>query len=297
MWSGPRTRSTAMMRAWENRPDTAVVDEPLYAFYLSRTGIDDPGRDDVLASQPTDWRTVIDALTVGPVPDDRPIYYQKHMAPQLLPEVDRDALAGLRHAFLIRHPAEMLASYARVQPSLTMTEIGLPQQLEIYRRYGGPVVDTRDLVRAPEPVLRALCAALGVPFSPAMLSWPPGPRPTDGVWGRYWYQSVWRSTGFRPPPAAGAVAAPDAGRKTAPAAEPATHSGTAAGPVGSADAGAHAGAVPDADPEPTRAPAGDAPPAPERRPPEHLRPLLDQCMPIYAELYARRLAPPVNDPR
>ena len=63
MWSGPRTLSTATMRAWENRPDTVVVDEPLYAYYLAATGIDHPGRDAVLASQPTDWRTVVRSLT------------------------------------------------------------------------------------------------------------------------------------------------------------------------------------------------------------------------------------------
>ena len=68
MWSGPRTVSTALMRAWENRPDTAVTDEPLYAFYLDRTGLDHPGRDAVIASQPTDWRVVLDRLAIAPLP-------------------------------------------------------------------------------------------------------------------------------------------------------------------------------------------------------------------------------------
>jgi Sulfotransferase domain len=196
MWSGPRTVSTALMRAWENRPDTTVVDEPLYAFYLDRTGLDHPGRQQVMASQPTSWRTVLEQLTDGPLPPGRPVCYAKHMTHHLLPEVDRAALAPLRHAFLIRDPAELLASYARVRATPTLDDLGLWQQAEIFDRFGGPVIDSHDLLDAPETVLRALCAALGVPFSAQMLSWPAGPRDTDGVWAPYWYESVWRSTGF-----------------------------------------------------------------------------------------------------
>ena len=196
MWSGPRTVSTALMRSWENRPDTVVVDEPLYAFYLDRTGLAHPGRDEVIASQPTSWPEVIRQLTSGPLPPGRSVCYAKHMTHHLLPEVDRDALAPLRHAFLIRDPAELLASYARVRATPTMDDLGSWQQAEIFDRFGGPVIDSRDLLDRPEPVLRALCTALGVPFSARMLHWPAGPRDSDGVWAPYWYESVWRSTGF-----------------------------------------------------------------------------------------------------
>jgi Sulfotransferase domain len=196
MWSGPRTVSTALLRSWENRPDTVVVDEPLYAFYLDRTGLAHPGRDEVIASQPTSWRAVIQQLTCGPLPPGRSVCYAKHMTHHLLPEVDRGALAPLRHAFLIRDPAELLASYARVRATPTLDDLGIWQQAEIFDRFGGPVIDSRDLLDRPEPVLRALCTALGVPFSARMLHWPAGPRETDGVWAPYWYESVWRSTGF-----------------------------------------------------------------------------------------------------
>jgi hypothetical protein len=198
MWSGPRTVSTALMRAWENRPDTVVTDEPLYAFYLTATGLDHPGRDEVIASQPPDWRVVLRELTDGPLPPGVTIYYQKHMTHHLLPPVDRSALAGLRHAFLIRDPRSLLASYARVRSAPTLADLGLRQQAEIFEEFGGPVLDSADLLAAPEPALRALCAALGVPFSAAMLSWPPGPRASDGVWAPYWYDNVCRSTGFVP---------------------------------------------------------------------------------------------------
>jgi hypothetical protein len=207
MWSGPRTVSTALMRAWENRPDTVVKDEPLYSFYLTATGLDHPGRDEVIASQPMDWRVVLRELTTGPLPPGVTIYYQKHMTHHLLPWVDRSALAGLRHAFLIRDPRSLLASYARVRSAPTLADLGLRQQAEIFEEFGGPVLDSADLLAAPEPALRALCAALGVPFSAAMLSWPPGPRASDGVWAPYWYDSVRRSTGFVP--VTGPVSPPD----------------------------------------------------------------------------------------
>src|ERR1700761_9102541 len=202
MWSGPRTVSTALMRAWENRPDTVVTDEPLYAFYLDRTGLDHPGRDDVLASQPADWRVVLDRLARDPLPAGTRISYAKHMTHHLLPEVDRAGFAPMRHAHLIRDPRELLASYARVRAEPTLDDLGLRQQAEIFEAFGGPVVDSRDLLTSPEGILRALCQALDVPFDRAMLAWPPGPRDSDGVWAPHWYDSVHASAGFaayRPP--------------------------------------------------------------------------------------------------
>jgi hypothetical protein len=202
MWSGPRTVSTALMRAWENRPDTVVTDEPLYAFYLDRTGLDHPGREAVIASQPAGWRAVLDRLARDPLPPGARISYAKHMTHHLLPEVDRAGFAPMRHAHLIRDPRELLASYARVRAEPTLDDLGLRQQAEIFETFGGPVVDSRDLLTSPEAILRALCQALDVPFDRAMLSWPPGPRDSDGVWAPHWYDSVHASAGFaayRPP--------------------------------------------------------------------------------------------------
>jgi hypothetical protein len=198
MWSGPRTVSTALMRSFGNRPDTVVVDEPLYGYYLARTGVDHPGRDEVIASMPTEWQTVLSQLATAPLPDGASVFYQKHMTHHLLPEIDRGALGGLKHAFLIRDPVRLLASYARVRSRPVLADLGLEQQVEIFRTFGGPVIDSADILRAPRPALAALCDALGVSFDPAMLSWPAGPRPADGVWARHWYGSVWRSTGFGP---------------------------------------------------------------------------------------------------
>jgi hypothetical protein len=205
MWSGPRNVSTALMRSFGGRPDTLVVDEPLYAHYLAVTGLDHPARAEVLASQPTGWPAVAAALT-GPLPPWVRVHYQKHMAHHLLPGVGRGWLAGLRHGYLIRDPAHVVASYAKVRGEPALADLGYPQQVELFRRYGGPVVDAADLLADPPGVLAALCAALGIGYDPAMLSWPAGPRDTDGVWAPHWYAAALASTGFaRPTPAPPAV--------------------------------------------------------------------------------------------
>jgi Sulfotransferase domain len=203
MWSGPRNISTAMMRAWENRGDCTVVDEPLYAHYLEHTGLDHPGRDAVIAAGDPDWRRVAAQLT-GPVPRGKPIWYQKHMTHHLLAHMGRDWLGELTHAFLIRDPREVVLSYVRSRPNVTAEDIGVLQQLEIFQyvqrraRATPPVIDAAEFLKDPEGQLRALCTGLGVEFTPRMLHWPAGSRPSDGVWAPYWYGTVLRSTGFEP---------------------------------------------------------------------------------------------------
>jgi hypothetical protein len=203
MWSGPRNVSTAFMRAWENRPDTIVVDEPFYAHYLAATGLDHPGREEVIAHHESDWRRVVESL-LAPLPAGVGILYQKQMSHHLLPDMGREWLGSMTHGFLIRDPAPMLASLEDKLGRFDLDATGLPQQVEIFdfvvRTTGRvpPVVDSADLLAAPEAMLRALCAALGVPFSSRMLAWPAGPRATDGVWAKHWYDRVERSTGFEP---------------------------------------------------------------------------------------------------
>jgi Sulfotransferase domain len=196
MWSGPRNLSTAMMRSFENRADCSVVDEPLYAAYLAETGIDHPDPEAIMASQPTDPAVVVADLTSGPV--TTPMQYQKHMTHHMLPSVPRAPLASLTHAFLVRDPERVLTSYAKVRKEPTLEDLGLPQQLELFETYGGPVVDAADVLRDPRATLGSLCAGLGIAFDEAMLSWPAGPRDTDGVWAPYWYAGVRASTGFTP---------------------------------------------------------------------------------------------------
>ena len=203
MWSGPRNISTAMMRAWENRGDCAVLDEPFYAHYLAHTALDHPGRAEVIAAGETDWRQVVAQLT-SPVLGGKRICYQKHMTHHLLPHIGRGWMSELTHVFLIRDPREVLLSYVKSRPTVSAEDIGVVQQLQIFdyvHRLTGeppPVIDAGEFLKAPEAQLRTLCAQLQLEFTPRMLSWPPGPRASDGVWAPYWYDNVLRSSGFEP---------------------------------------------------------------------------------------------------
>jgi hypothetical protein len=203
MWSGPRNISTAMMRAWGNRADAFVIDEPLYAYYLSATGKKHPGADEVIASGETDWRRVIAQLT-GPIPNGKRIFFQKQMAHHLLPEVSREWLSAVTNCFLIRDPREVIASYIKKREDPVLPDLGFMQQAEIFDfvriRTSSipPVLDAKDVLENPERMLRLLCEAVGVDFSESMLWWPPGLRETDGIWARHWYGEVAKTTSFQP---------------------------------------------------------------------------------------------------
>ena len=209
MWSGPRNISTAMMRAFENRPDCAVTDEPFYAAYLAETGLDHPMREEVLASQPRDWRAVAASLVAD---EPAPIFYQKHMTHHMLPGFGVDWAGACRNAFLIRDPVAVLASYVKTRAEVTLEDIGVVRQHELFDREAQrlgrspPVVDSADVLADPRRTLGALCAALDIPFQEAMLAWPAGPRRSDGVWAPAWYQAVERSTGFAAPDRVAAAA-------------------------------------------------------------------------------------------
>jgi hypothetical protein len=201
MWSGPRNISTTMMRSWENREDSVVVDEPLYAHYLVATGVNHPGREDVIASQPNDWKVVAQQLT-GPIPENKSIWYQKHMTQHVLADTSLDWLDSLTNCFLIRRPELVVASFTKVRPDAALWELGFEQQTRIFehvsQKLGSApmVLDAEDVLRDPEAMLCALCQRLGIPFSERMLHWPAGPRASDGVWAPHWYAAVERSTGF-----------------------------------------------------------------------------------------------------
>ena len=202
VWSGPRNISTAMMRAFENRPDAVVVDEPLYGAYLARRGVDHPMREDVIASQPSDIDAAVADL-FAPLPEGCSVQYVKHMAHHVSHDVDLDWTLDARNVLLIRDPVEVVASYVRARESCEPEDIAVPQQgrlLELWEEHGleVPVIDAKEFLLAPEAHLRWLCEWLRIPFTDRMLSWPAGPRDSDGVWAPHWYAAVWKSTGFEP---------------------------------------------------------------------------------------------------
>ena len=223
MWSGPRNISTAMMRSFGNRADCSTVDEPFYAAYLAQTGLEHPMREAVLGSQPRDWREVAERLAKD---EPAPVFYQKQMCHHMLPGFGLEWAAACRNAFLIRDPAAVLASYVRKRAEVTLEDIGVVRQRELFEREAdrlgraAPVVEGADVLADPARTLCALCAALGIPYTDEMLRWPAGRRDSDGVWAPAWYEAVERSTGFEAPAPTAAAPLTDDLRRIADQARP-----------------------------------------------------------------------------
>lgn len=201
LWSGPRNVSTAVMYAFRSRPDTTVVDEPLFGHYLRVTGVDQPAREDVLATQDVDGERVVREQLLGDWPT--PVVFFKNMAHHLV-DLDEAFLDDLHNVVLTRDPRQMLPSLIEGIPDPQLFETGLPAQASLVRRERAAgrdpiVVETATLLADPAGVLGEVCRRCGLDWDPAMLSWEPGPKPEDGVWGDFWYDAVRASTGFGPP--------------------------------------------------------------------------------------------------
>ena len=205
MWSGPRNLSTAMMRSFSSRADTFVSDEPFYGAYLKQTGDPQPMAGEVIAAMDCDWQRIADTLR-GPAPDGSAIWYQKQMSHHMEGPVSIDDFPDMRHAFLIRDPRRVAASYANKRSAIRPEHLGTARQrayFELVAERTGtppPVIDSADVLGAPDKLLAKLCDALQIPWDPAMLSWARGPHPADGIWGAHWYDKVNASTGFGSPP-------------------------------------------------------------------------------------------------
>ena len=195
MWSGPRNLSTAMMYAFGNRADFAVWDEPFYAPYLKATDADHPMRNEIIAAHEADPQTVAKRC-LDTIPAQKPHFYMKHMPHHMLDSFPLDWTKDCINIHLIRHPARVIASYGAKRDEMTFEDIGFGQQTALFDKIGGIVIDSSDIRAAPEVLLKKLCAAIGLPFDPAMLHWEAGPRATDGVWAKHWYNAVHQSTGF-----------------------------------------------------------------------------------------------------
>lgn len=206
MWSGPRNLSTAMMYSFAARGDCQVWDEPFYAAYLQATGIDHPMKEAVIAAGLVDPAAVATAC-LAPLNAEQSLFYQKHMTLHMIPEFDRGFMRGLTNVFLIRHPARVIASYAKKREAPELADIGFVQQAQLFDEvadwlgHAPLVVDSADIRATPRETLSRLCAALDIPFTDRMLRWPAGPKPFDGAWAPHWYNAVHASTGFDEPEA------------------------------------------------------------------------------------------------
>ena len=203
MWSGPRNLSTAMMRSFENRKDTVVFDEPFYAHYLSVTELNHPGRDQILDFQSTNWDEVVEKCRNTSFQKES-LCYQKHMAQHNLQGFDISWIKDVQNCILIRDPKCVIASYRKKLPIEDERHLGYIQQAEIIeflekeRGITPPIIDADDILKNPESMMKKLCNVLDIVFYKSMLSWPAGARDSDGVWGAYWYEGVYESTGFKP---------------------------------------------------------------------------------------------------
>ena len=224
MWSGPRNVSTALMYSFAQRADARVWDEPYYAAWLAKTDEPHPMRDEIMAADPSDPAEVARRIVAA---QDRPVFYQKHMAHHMLADFDLTGwFDAATHAFLIRPPEEVLASYTAKYDQASLGLIGYPMQSDLFARvadrlgHAPPVIRGSDVQRNAAAALPALCQALGLAFDPAMLSWPEGRKPYDGAWAPHWYDRAWASTGFTAPPAAAKPDLPAPLAKIAAAARP-----------------------------------------------------------------------------
>ncbi len=198
LWSSPRNISTAMMYAFASRPDTIVFDEPLYAHYLLKSKIEHPGNAEILASQENDGEKLVQQIILKDY--EKPVSFFKQMTHHLY-ELNEDFLSEVSNIIFIRDPRQIISSYAKVRPDVTMQDIGIEKQWQLFnslieRKVTPVVLDSNEILKDPEGVLKKLCSALGIPYYKTMLSWKAGSKKEDGVWAKYWYENVHQSTGF-----------------------------------------------------------------------------------------------------
>ena len=201
MWSGPRNISTAMMRSFENRKDTLVIDEPFYAYYLNETGLNHPLREKVLASQSINWDEIVSQLN-GEIPKDKTIFYQKHMVHHILSFDNISWVKNFKNCLLIRHPKQVIISYSKKSKINSINDLGFVQQVKLFEQIKNltgsypAVIDSKDILLNPKLYLLKLCNYFEISFLEEMLSWPIGQRTSDGIWGSHWYKNVINSNGF-----------------------------------------------------------------------------------------------------
>jgi len=186
------------MYSFAQRSDTIVIDEPLYAHYLARSNADHPGREEVIRSMESDGEKVVNEIILGNY--EKEIVFMKQMTHHLI-DIDESFLEKVTNVFLIRNPKQLISSLAQVLNKVEMKDTGIKRQAELYQKlkllgFNPVVIDSGEILKNPESALKNFCRELHIPFEKSMLSWKPGKRKEDGVWAKYWYENVHRSSGF-----------------------------------------------------------------------------------------------------
>jgi hypothetical protein len=185
------------MYSFGNREDTEIYDEALYGYYLHKTGLKHPGYNEIINNMEIDYQKVINEIILVPKKD---INFHKLMTHFLI-DLDLKFLKKVSNIIFIRDPKEIINSYVKVIPNPTIEDIGIKQQFKLYNYLletnNDPVVlDSSILLKNPEKILEILCDKLDISYSNKMLKWSKGPKKADGIWAKYWYKNVHRSSGF-----------------------------------------------------------------------------------------------------
>ena len=193
--SSPRNVSTAFMYAWAQRPDTEVIDEPFYAYYLYFSGLNHPGNEEILSAQSTTAQTVIKNIIFKERKQN--ISFYKQMSHHLV-GFDFSFLKQCYNILFIRNPRLIINSYAKVIPKITMQDIGIEKQIELFEYLKNPIVlDSTKFLKNPKHYLQKICELINIPFYAEMMSWKKGPKKEDGIWAKYWYKNVHQTTCFK----------------------------------------------------------------------------------------------------
>ena len=200
MWSGPRNISTALMRSFENRDDTSVIDEPFYAYYLKKSNLKHPMYNEIIKRYETNYKKIIDTITTD---KKNKIIFIKHMTHHINIKSDLNWIKKGKNIFLLRHPNKVILSYIKKNKLKKTSDIGFPEQLKIfnyiklYSNTKNIIINSEYLLKDPEKILRKICNIINIDFDIKMLSWAKGNRITDGIWSKIWYQKVIHSTSFQ----------------------------------------------------------------------------------------------------
>ena len=199
MWSGPRNLSTALMRSFENRKDTYVLDEPFYAYYLKKTGLNHPMKKEIINHYPVSQKKIIKLITSKP--ENEKIFYQKHMTQHIIKNTNLDWIRNGYNCFLISHPAKVINSYIKKNSLRNIDDIGFKKQFKIFNKVKKNnlnfiVINADNILINPNKTIKKLCKLLKIKFSKKMLSWPKGKRSSDGIWSKVWYKNVELSNTF-----------------------------------------------------------------------------------------------------